>query len=529
MNLISQTVAQFLSLWRGMTPSQRATLSFIPLLMLVGFGWLMWQPGQLGDVALSYGKAFTTEELIAAEEALLREGLTDFHRQGQRLLVPGRLADQYNAALLKLDALPTDFGSQLVKKYESMGPFSTEKERHEMREAMLLQEVRRIILAIPEIANATVNVANSGRRSWSQKSRVTANITVWPRGERELPRHLVSALQTAVANMIPDLKPADVSVFDARNGITHAADPGQDPLENRLVQRARDFQKQYEGQIEQDLSYIPNVGVTVNVDLENLKSSVVRNQVVDPKKFAAVFTSESTVTDAQQQRPPRGEAGQVANRPGSLAVSQPIDRTRNFNERDNQQLNGVSFEVSEKELIAAMPKAVQVSVSIPREYYRSVAAQRKTDGEQDPALLDVAAIEKEVLDQVAKSVRNLIPADSPPTAVTVNSIDRVTVTIPEPTIPVTERMLQLVRDWGGPATLLALALFALVMLRRTAPKLPDTPPMMMDPKMLKTSGPAAEPEPAPREPTRRDQLQSLVRDNPEATAAIISKWLQAAQ
>jgi hypothetical protein len=34
---------------------------------------------------------------------------------------------------------------------------------------------------------------------------------------------------------------------------------------------------------------------------------------------------------------------------------------------------------------------------------------------------------------------------------------------------------------------------------------------------------------APREVTQRDMLQGLVRDNPEATAAIISRWLQAAK
>ena len=33
----------------------------------------------------------------------------------------------------------------------------------------------------------------------------------------------------------------------------------------------------------------------------------------------------------------------------------------------------------------------------------------------------------------------------------------------------------------------------------------------------------------PREATERDVLQGMVRDNPEAAAAVLSKWLQAAK
>jgi flagellar M-ring protein FliF len=331
--------------------------------------------------------------------------------------------------------------------------------------------------------------------------------------------------------MVPDLKPADVTVFDLVNGVSHTGESADDPFDSRLVHRIREFQRQYQDQILQDLSYIPDVGVTVNVDVDNLKSSVIRNQVVDPKKIAALYTTESSVTDAQQQRTPRGEAGQVANRPGSVAAQSGSDRTRTLTETDNQQVNGVSFEVAEKELIAAMPKAVQVSVAIPRDYYRSVAAQRKAAGEQDPAQLDVAAIEKDVLARVTKSVKALIPADSPPTAVIVNSIDRVTTPLVDTALPWSERAFEMVREWGGTGVLVLFAAMALVMLKQTVPPLPATPPVELGPLALK-SAVAAESdaeESSPKPATRRDRLQSLVRDNPEATAAIIQKWIAAAK
>lgn len=529
MDTLQRVLRQFGELYGGMAPSQRLTLIVAPLLVIAGFGWLMFQRDGDSYTALSWGKVYSTEELIAAEQAFLQDGLHDFRREGQRLMVPAKDVDKYNAALVKNDAMPADLGGQLLKQYESMGPFSTEKERQERKEAMLLQEVRRVIRAVPEIQDARVAIAASGKKSWSQKARVTANVTVTARGNRELPVRLIHSIQAAVASMVPDLKPSDVTVFDVVHGVTHKGESADDPLNGQLVSRIREFQRTYEDQIYRTLSYIPDVGVTVNVDVENIKSSLVRSQLVDPKKTAPVFTQEMKLKDTLQQQPARGVAGSTANRPGSVSADVGTERSRLSTDESTQSILGVSFETSEKELIAAMPKAVQVSVAVPTDYYRSVAAQRKAAGETDPARLDVPGIEKDVLAKVGKAVKTLIPADSPPTAVTVTSVDRVTREVTAPVTPLLERAWDLLREWGGTVALVAFAAVALRMVTRSMPALPAAPVAELSPTPLTRSGGESAAEEPVREVTKRDQLQGLVRDNPEATAAIISKWLQAAK
>ena len=80
----------------------------------------------------------------------------------------------------------------MLKQFESLGPFTTDRQRQEMKEALLLQELRRMIEAVPDIEHARVAVANSGRRvSFGQKPRVTANVTVKPRAGRERPTGIV--------------------------------------------------------------------------------------------------------------------------------------------------------------------------------------------------------------------------------------------------------------------------------------------------------------------------------------------------
>lgn len=537
MNTIQATFQQFAELFRGMTWAQRTTLVLVPLLIVSGFAMLLWGNRGPQMTALSWGKVYSTEELINAEQALIQAGLTDFRREGQRLMVPESEKDRYNAALLEYDAMPTDLGTQMLKQYESLSPFITEKQRSEMKDAMLLQELRRTLRAIPDLEDARVVVANPLRKNaWSAKGRVTATVSVRPKGGRELSSKLVNSLRAAVASMVPDLKPSDVTVFDMVHGTSHTGEPENDPFDNGLLKRIEELTAQYERKIRQDLDYIPQVGVTVHVDVENVKSSVSRSQQVDPKKVAPVMSNEITSNDTQTQRPPRGEPGQVANRPGSVGGGASVDRQRQSVESNTKTVNGLSFEVVEKELLAAMPKAVQVSVSIPRDYYRDIVARRTAAGEKEPARLDPAAIEKEVTEAVTRSVTRLIPLGSPAESIAVNSIDRLPVEVPAFNVPLTERLGQWFQQWGGTLGLAVLALWALWMLRKSTPKLPPAPVALERSfdglagigggggggEQSASTGP-------PKPVTKRDQIQTLVRENPEATAAVIGKWIQAAK
>jgi len=531
MDILQRTYRQFFDLYRGMTPSQRLTLIVAPLLVLGGFALLLSNRTSTTQTAISWGKIFSTEELIAAEQALIQAGLTDFRREGQRIMVPVAESDRYNAALLEFDAMPSDLGSQMLKQYESLGPFSTDRQRQEMKEAMLLQELRRMLRAVPDLEDARVVVAGARtRQTWGHRGRVTANVSVRPRGGRELPRKLVTSVRLAVASMVPDLKPSDVTVFDVVNGVTHAGEATEDPFDSNLVQRVREFTREYERQIGQDLAYIPDVGVTVHVDVENLKSSVVRSQVIDPQKVAPVYTSESTTNDSQTQKSPRTEPGQAANRPGSVAPVSAPERARELSDVASTSLNGVSFEVSEKELIAAMPRAVQVSVTVPRDYYQSVAENRKIAGVTEPAKLDVATIETEVLANIQRSVSRLIPLGSPADSVTVTSIDLLPLKANDLSPSLVDSGYQALKDWGGSIVLGCLALFALFTLRKLgsgtgeAASEQDISPERLRPT---PSEPGADLPARPLNP--REMVQSLVRDNPEAAASVIAKWLQAAK
>ena len=447
MDVLPRIFRPLFELFRAMSLPQRATVAAVPLLMLSALVWMVVFNRPDDSQPVLFGKVFASDELATAEKALNQAGLMNYRREDRKLLVPAGELDRYNAALVEFDAVPPDLGSQILKQFESLGPFSTDRHRQEMKDALLLQELRRMIKAVPDIEDARVTVASSGRRvGFGQKPRVTANVTVKPRTGRELNSRLVTSLRQAVASMVPDLLPADVTVFDVARGQAYTGVQADDPLDGQLIQRVREFTRQYEQQIQKGLSFIPNATVAVHVDLDNLKSSVTRKE-----RVRTTIPHETT----------------IANRPGAVqqVSHEDVDSVRHSSGfRGSDIPSDVTREVSERELLAAMPKAVQVSVSIPSDYYRDVAARRKAQG--TGRSLDLETIEEEVLTKVERTVGRLIPAGSSSDAISVTTVDRMPTETTEPTLSTTDQLGILAWRHGGSLALGLFVAWALWMLSR---------------------------------------------------------------
>jgi flagellar M-ring protein FliF len=518
MDVLPRITRQLFELFRAMSPIQRATFVAVPALVLAGVGWLVLFDQPQDFQAVLFGKAFASDELVAAEKALNQAGLLNYRREDHRLLVPAAELNRYNAALIEFDGVPPDLGSQILKQFESLGPFSTDRHRQEMKDALLLQELRQMIKSVPDVEDARVAVASSGRRvGFGQKPRVTANVTVKPRAGRELSSRLVHSLRQAVASMVPDLLPADVTVFDVARGQAYAGEQ-TDVVEGGLIQRVRDFTGQYERQIQKALSFIPNATVTVNVDLDNLKSSVIRRE--------RVRVTNDDIT--------------IANRPASIQQVGHEDEPAFQHSaafRGQEGPTDVTREVTERELLAALPRSVQVSVGIPRDYYQDVAARRRSKGEANNRRLDLDSIEEEVLTKVERTVARLIPAGSPPDAISVTTVDPLPAETLETTLSATDQLQVLAWRHGGSVVLGLFVVWALWMLSRLS-----IPARSPEPSRLQQFGNSQEthepiaasaPTQAIREPMSplilRDGIQDFGRENPAATAAVISQWLTEAR
>ena len=535
METIRRTFKQYRDVYQSLAPSQRMSLIVVTAIVIGGFGFLMMRDSSGSYTALSWGKAFTTDELINTEQALIAAGLSDYRREGNRIMVPAADVDRYNAVLLEEGSLPDDWGSELLKQLDQDGIFTSSAQARTRKEAVLAIHLRRVIRAIPTIDDAQVIWAPAkNRRSVRGNHKVTATVFVKPKRGYELSMQLVQVLRLGVAGSVSDLQPSDVVIIDLVKGKAYEAESDGD-FNGKLLSRIQQFEKMYYDKLASALFYIDDVLITVNVDLEKVKSSVRKSQKLGTKSFEA-FSIVKKRDDTSRQQPNQADPGTRPNQPRNLQLAEGNVKTRTTSANDtNTRSIPLEITITEEQLSGAMPEAVQVSVSIPDDYYRAVAlikgiSEGTTPAEKDAFQSEVDIIKGTVKTDVESVVMRNIPLNSAAASISVISFTSIAQEIPETVQPMTETVVNVVSQWGGAVALGLFALWTLWMLNKSMVKLPE----MQEGAIpgLAVHSPEEEMEnkedvlEEKHETSVREELQSVVRDSPEVTASVLTKWIQ---
>lgn len=528
-----------------MTPSQKLTLAVVTLAIPAAFLVMLWNGSTSSYVALSYGKVFSPDEQRNAEQSLKEAGLTQFRSEGRQILAPRGEVEKYNNALLQSGSLPSNWAEELETKLEKSTVFSTPDQLQALKDAALAKTLRRMLLAGPDFEDANViwTPVTPRRARFGRGPRVTATVNVKPKAGRELTQSQVRSIRAAVAGMVSDLSPTDVTVFDMVTYQAYTGDKEGDPYDSGLIAWIREHTRMYEDKILSSLTYIPGVHVTVGVDVENLKRSIETNVNFDPKKSVLKYQQEQTRNETAYQAPVRAEPGVGSNAPRSLETTATNQKSREATDTNNTVLNETSSTTTQTELIAAFPKQITVAVAIPEEYYVKALEQAKAKAEAsgNPAPTKTVEQLQQETETAVKAVAAAAIPNGKPEQISVNKFVSVEPEVPKVETSTIDTVTSLANEWGGTIGLTLFALWALMTLRKSLPKgAPEEPALPATTGMVlggsPSPAPAAGAAKAPREkvveveesddPTERDLLQDMVRDNPEAAAAVLSKWLQ---
>jgi flagellar M-ring protein FliF len=230
------------------------------------------------------------------------------------------------------------------------------------------------------------------------------------------------------------------------------------------------------------------------------------------------------------------EPGMTPNQPRQ--IRQPA-ASKNTRTRETSRVSTDSVPVgvvhTTRQIAGFTPKSVQVAVSIPKDYYRDVALKDGVDAADKNALqAKIAQLKTDTEKEVREKIARLIPPPASGTAADVINVSSYTPleTVEPPTgVPLSVQATETLSQWGGPAGLVLFALWALWMLNRSLKRGPELPASAAGGKQLvgraplSPTGAAEDEEEESKVPTKRDKLQTLVKDNPEMAASVISRWL----
>jgi len=546
MDFLNQAFAQVGDLFRSMTPGARITAGLLLAVVVVSLGYLFTAQVSGPDTDLMNGVPVASAYIPAMEAAFDQAGLKNYEIRGTQIRVPRGQKSAYMAALADAKALPPNIHKVFDDALEGTGPFTTTKEREERLKIAKEKKLGLILSLMRGIEAAHVMYDSQRKPGFRQESVSTATASVQAEAGEHLDQAQVSAIRHLVAGAIAGLKPESVNVADLNGGQIHYggnATEGGNALDDAYIGRKQFYERHYQTNILDALTYIPGIKVTTNVELDPQRISRSESVKYDPKA-TALFEKDESSTATREGNGVAGRPGFPAQQPNTataLAGSRTTGTKEDEEETRREAISVTNTEHQQTETVGLTPKRVTASIGIPSSYFEKLWREQNppADGAepQPPTQQDL----QNVLAQETPAIQQYVAKVLPPPPDAVDPTELVTVkmfqdiqaaAIPKPGM--SETAVTWFGEYWSTLGMIGVALFSLMMLRsmvRASPVRPGAPGRM---------GVYAEEE---EEETveeaalnrlgrfggsgrsLRDELADLVQEDPDTAANILKGWI----
>lgn len=547
MNFLNQFSKQISDLFATMTPGARVTAGLLLAVVVVSVGFLFQQSTLGPDEYLFGAEPLSASEINAMTAAMSQAGLNDFEVQGAHIRVPRSNRHEYIGAVAAADALPTHAKDFMVKALQEGSVFESREEKMQRMKLATEQEFSHIIGWFPWVQQASVIYDLKASRGLRQAEQASATVSVMPKPGETLNSRRARSIQKLVAGGFTSMSPEHVVVNnlgedDFWGG---AGDIDVEEFETPYHRERARIENEVRRSILSHLSHISGVRVEVSAILDKEITRQTLEVKPDPQ---AVSTSE-VVTSEQSEDKTIDNAerpGLTINGPQGVATAD-TPRRENTRTRTNEKTETQSKvgESTTQTLMAGMAaKEIQASIEVPRDYVLGVWKQKQqllTGKIPDKIeLTEMQRAEDDVKSAVTNAVKPLLPKlvrESDYEQVNVVVIDTIEpVELPAPSL--TKNALAWTSRNASMLAMVGVAVFSLLMLRTTIRPGKDSdadsgPILALEGAGKAPAEPEEEEEQRPKLKFRKpeslkDDLSDIVKEDPDAAAAILRNWIGSA-
>jgi flagellar M-ring protein FliF len=529
-----------------MTPGARITAGLLLAVVVVSVGYL-FQTHSAGPDEFLFGGAYLPDgQLNQMETAIGQAGLSDYRREGNRLLVPRGQKAAYLAAVADGGALPPNFHTYLENAINQGGPWesstATQMRLQIAKQGMLADIIRNISW----VEDAAVIYDEQPPHGLKRTKQVTASVNVKPVLGEALDTRRASMLQKLVAHAVVGMRPADVAVTSLGDSSGIGTDGGVFPDDfNTDYYQARVAYEQYKKQsILGALRDIPGVRVEVSAELDDTIEQTVQNIKPDPKTAA---DREVTSTDRSERSTTDGggQPGAVAQGPGRQGTAEELAK-KNIDKTDIETTETeyiVGHEQTTQMRAGYTPKEVWATVTIPRSYIETIWKQRNPDAKDPPKDDDLRIVQDDLIIKVENIVVPLLDrqnkGENQYKQVQVVVLDSIAAPTIEPPSMANQALAWAGHYWTTLA-LIVVAMFSLLVLKSVVTATPQgggadapaiTPTLTVQSEDVEPESAADDDQPQrtrlkiKKGASLKDDLADMVKEDPDAAAAILRSWI----
>ena len=303
MGFLNQSIAQMRDLFASMTPAARITAALLLGVIGVSLGYLFQGYAGGSKEYLLNGETLTPREADRMEAAIAQAGLSDYERQGNRILVPRGQKAAYLAAVADAGALPANLDTLLLDESADIGMFVDRNTREARMKAAREQLLSMIIRKMDGVEDANVMYDIREPKGF-EKRLITATVSVRPAAGEALTPRRAKMIRAAVAGADRGARSARTWPFlisrTARSSNV-ASDVSAESFDDPYFQTRTPYEQQMKASIEDLLRQIPGVRVQVTAELDDTLSAESRSITAQGET--------QTIRD-------RGEDSDTTDRPG---------------------------------------------------------------------------------------------------------------------------------------------------------------------------------------------------------------------
>lgn len=572
MQFVNQLISQIRQLLESMTPGSRMIAVLLLICIVVSSSFLVRGTSSQANAYLYGGRDFSSSELDAMESAFGSSGLHTYERIGRRMSVPASERSAYMKALADNHALPRNLSGSTEDAFDGniLEPMDVQHQRAQLNKE---QNIANAIRTFPFVEDAYLTTSEQ-KKGFGREKKMTAAVFVAPRMGKVLSDDQKRNIMKLVEKSFAGLKYEDIVIADMSNASSLAGDLDPMTAEDQKYFIAKEQQEaQLKAKALNLLRDYGDVRVEVNMELDTTL-----REASEILKYSDKTTTLSTSEIKKEVESAKPSAG---GRPGANPNATSINTSKNLDqfaqESSKQKESSVTeqkrpgTEVVVTDKAGLTPKTASIVVALPQTYYKKAFFRQWLDQNPDKTQTDLASIDKTLLLQgvtnikaevdknVQRQLAALLPPEPPggdrfPRIVVNDYPDSPAIEPPEPKL--TDTLLRYAIENWQVVGLFFLSIAALLFLRSVSRSSPAGSAdegfdngfslQLEDPATwdLSALGEGAEAmaasvgggggESADGQRGRRfnttggeikEELTTLVRDNPDAAASLLRTWI----
>jgi flagellar biosynthesis/type III secretory pathway M-ring protein FliF/YscJ len=530
----------------GLTSSQKMLTAALVAIMVMT---LIWWGKYAGEPEMTpvLDQSFSQDDTARITADLATRGI-HYSISGDRIYVPADRKFEVLAALSYGHLLPrnTETGfDQMVKQMNPLQPDSTIDRMFNRGKEMMLSQ---IIQEFPGVANAEVLIDPTHERLVEGSVDPSATVTISMQDGQAAGQQLVDAAADVVQGAQSGLARNHIKVVVG--GVprrVHDTDNPDDTDGSDTLELSQKASVETESRIKDYLSYIPGLKVFVTVKVNSTSTQEQRRDFDGKKAVQKETETTSDTINSSGGAGGGGEPGVVPNAPLSIDNTAPSGGAASTSSEDKESSRFDNF-VPEVNTVSKTPagdvSVIAATVRVPEAYFAAIYTQRDPNA-KNPTEDQLKPLIDAELPKIQTDVMKCTGLTSEKDVAVETYVDATPVAPPAPALAGVSSVTSMLGGHSKELGLGALAVMSLfmvsMMVRKSAPPLAMAAagttagaPTTLDAgeTLAGEAGGTASPldgmeldEEAVRSQQMLDQVSNMVKENPDAAATLVKRWL----